>query len=109
MSEKVRTFDDGSWEVEVIKSDKPVLVDFWAEWCQPCHTLAPTIQALANEYGDRVKIGKLNIDANSEVSGRYRIRGVPTILLIKGGEVKEQVVGVTSKDNLIQMIERHLS
>jgi thioredoxin 1 len=105
---EINTFSDGTWENEVLHSDKPVLVDFWAEWCQPCRVLAPTIQALAQEYGDRVKIGKLNVDENTTTSATYQIRGIPTVLLIKGGEVKEQIVGVTSKDNLSKLIEKHL-
>ncbi len=102
------TFQDSTWEKDVIQSTKPVLVDFWAEWCQPCRVLAPTIEALAEEYGDRVKIGKLNVDENGTVSEKYHIRGIPTLLLIKNGEVKEQVVGLTSKDNLSRLIEKHL-
>ena len=109
MSDKVRTFSDGTWESEVLHSDKPVLVDFWAEWCQPCRVLAPTIEALAEEYADRVKIGKLNVDENGTTSAMYQVRGIPTVLLIKGGEVKEQVVGLTSKDSLSKLIEKHLS
>jgi thioredoxin 1 len=108
MGNDVSTFSDGSWESDVLHSDKPVLVDFWAEWCQPCRVMAPTIKALAEEYGDRVKVGKLNVDENSSTSAMYQIRGIPTVLLIKGGEVKEQIVGVTSKDNLSKLIEKHL-
>lgn len=108
MSNEVGTFNDGTWEIEVLQSTKPVLVDFWAEWCQPCRVLAPTIQALAVEFGDKVKIGKLNVDENGAVSEKYRIRGIPTVLLFKNGEVKEQVVGLTSKDNLSRLIEKHL-
>ncbi len=108
MSHKLDTFNDSTWELDVLQSAKPVLVDFWAEWCQPCRVLAPTIQALAEEYGDKAKIGKLNVDENSAVSEKYRIRGIPTVLLFKNGEVKEQVVGLTSKDNLSRLIEKHL-
>jgi thioredoxin 1 len=108
MSTKVDTFSDGTWDMDVLQSVKPVLVDFWAEWCQPCKVLAPTIQVLAEEYGDRIKVGKLNVDDNGAVSERYRIRGIPTVLLFKNGEVKEQVVGLTSKDNLSKIIEKHL-
>jgi thioredoxin 1 len=108
MSTKVDTFSDGTWDMDVLQSVKPVLVDFWAEWCQPCKVLAPTIQALAEEYGDRVKVGKLNVDDNGAVAEKYRIRGIPTVLLFRNGEVKEQVVGLTSKDNLSKLIEKHL-
>jgi thioredoxin 1 len=109
MSDKLGTFSDSTWDQEVLHSDKPVLVDFWAEWCQPCRVLAPTIEALAEEYGDKVKIGKLNVDENSGVSAKYHIRGIPTVLLFKDGEVKEQIVGLTSKDNLTKLIEKHLT
>jgi thioredoxin 1 len=108
MTTKVDTFSDGTWDMDVLQSAKPVLVDFWAEWCQPCKVLAPTIQALAEEYGDKVRVGKLNVDDNGAVSEKYRIRGIPTVLLFKNGEVKEQVVGLTSKDNLSNLIEKHL-
>jgi thioredoxin 1 len=108
MSDKVSTFNDGMWESEVLHSDKPVLVDFWAEWCQPCRVIAPIIEALAEEYGDRLKVGKLNVDENATVSAMYQVRGIPTVLLIKAGEVKEQIVGLTSKGNLSKLIEKHL-
>jgi thioredoxin 1 len=108
MSEKVSTFSDGTWESEVVKSDRPVLVDFWAEWCQPCRVIAPTIEALAEQYGERVKVGKLNVDENAATSEMYQVRGIPTVLLIKGGQVKEQVVGLTSKGSLAKLIEKHL-
>ena len=108
MSDKVSIFDDGRWESEVLRSDKPVLVDFWAEWCQPCKVIAPTIEALAEEFGDRVKVGMLNVDENATTSAMYQVRGIPTVLLIKAGEVKEQVVGLTSKANLSKLIEKHL-
>jgi len=108
MSANLDTFTDSTWEQDVIQSTKPVLVDFWAEWCQPCRVLAPTIEALAEEFGDTVKIGKLNVDENGTVSEKYKIRGIPTVLLFKNGEIKEQVVGLTSKDNLSRLIEKHL-
>lgn len=108
MSTKVDTYSDGTWDEDVLQSAKPVLVDFWAEWCQPCKVLAPTIQALAEEFSDKVKVGKLNVDDNGAVSEKYRIRGIPTVLLFKNGEVKEQVVGLTSKDNLSKLIKKHL-
>ncbi len=109
MSEKVAAFTDGTWEQDVLKSDKPVLIDFWAEWCAPCRMMAPTIDALASEYEGKATIGKLNVDENTEVSAKYQIRGIPTVLIIKNGEVAEQVVGVTSKDNLSKLIDKHLS
>jgi thioredoxin 1 len=109
MSDKITAFNDGSWEQDVLKSDKPVVVDFWAEWCAPCRLIAPTIEALATEYEGKIKVGKLNVDENAEVSARYQIRGIPTVLIIKNGEVAEQVVGVTSKANLSRLIDKHLN
>jgi len=101
-------FTDQNFEVEVLKSDKPVLVDFWAEWCGPCRMMAPAVEAVAEEYAGRAKIGKLNVDENQSVTSRYQIRGIPTLLLFKNGEIQEQSVGVTSKDNIIKMLEKHV-
>ena len=109
MSDKVAAFNDSTCEQDVLKSDQPVLIDFWAEWCAPCRMMAPTIDALAAEYEGKAKVGKLNVDENTEVSAKYQIRGIPTVLIIKNGEVAEQVVGVTSKDNLSKLIDKHLS
>jgi thioredoxin 1 len=101
-------FTDQNFESEVLKSDKPVLVDFWAEWCAPCHMIAPAVEAVAEEYGDRAKFGKLNVDENQSVTARYQIRGIPTLLVFKNGEIQEQYVGVTSKDVIAKMLERQL-
>jgi thioredoxin len=109
MNDKVAAFSDSTWEQDVLKSDKPVVIDFWAEWCAPCRMMAPTIDALASEYDGKAKVGKLNVDENTEVSAKYQIRGIPTVLIIKNGEVAEQVVGVTSKDNLSKLIDKHLN
>jgi thioredoxin 1 len=101
-------FTDQNFESEVLKSDKPVLVDFWAEWCAPCWMIAPTVEALAEEYASRVKVGRLNVDENQSMTARYQIRGIPTLLVFKNGEIQEQYVGVTSKDVIVKMLERHL-
>jgi len=101
-------FTDQNFEQEVLKSDRPVLVDFWAEWCAPCRMMAPTIEVVATEYADRAKVGKLNMDENLVVPSRYRIRSIPSLLLFKDGQVQEQVVGVTSKDVIIKLLENHL-
>jgi thioredoxin 1 len=101
-------FTDANFEQEVLKSEQPVLVDFWAEWCGPCRMISPTIEAIAGEYAGRAKVGKLNVDENQTVTSRYSIRGIPTLLLFKGGEVREQVVGATSKDVVAKMIEKNL-
>ena len=104
----VEAFSDASWEADVLKSKLPVVVDFWADWCAPCKIMAPTIEALAQELQGRAKVGKLNVDDNSVVSDRYGIQGIPTVIIFQGGEVKEQVVGVTSQEYLAQLIEKHL-
>jgi thioredoxin 1 len=104
----VRQFTDQNFAAEVLQSDGPVLVDFWAAWCAPCLMMAPAIDAVAEEYADRVKVGKLNVDENQSVTSRYQIRGIPTLLLFKSGEVQEQYVGVTSKDVLARMLEKYL-
>ena len=101
-------FTDENFDAEVLKSDKPVLVDFWAEWCGPCRMMAPAVEAVADQYADRVKVGKLNVDESPSVTARYQIRGIPTLLVFKGGEVREQLVGATSKDSLVKMLERNL-
>jgi thioredoxin 1 len=104
----VQQFTDQNFAAEVLQSDKPVLVDFWAVWCAPCYMVAPAVEAIAEEYADRVKVGKLNVDENQSVTSRYQIRGIPTLLLFKSGEVQEQYVGVTSKDVLARMLEKYL-
>ncbi len=101
-------FTDQNFEQEVLRSDKPVLVDFWAEWCAPCSIMAPTVEALANEYADRAKVGKVNVDENQSVTSRYNIRGIPTLLLLKDGQIEQQWVGATSKDAVVKILEKHL-
>ena len=108
MSENVQTFTDSNFDETVIKAGGPVLVDFWAEWCGPCKRLAPTIDALAAEYAGRVTIGKLNVDENPNTAFKFQIRGIPALLLFKGGQVVESVVGLTPKDELKKVIEKHL-
>ena len=109
MPDKVLTFTDEKWKEEVLSSPQPVLVDFWAEWCAPCKMMAPSIEALAEEFEGRARVGKLNVDENAATSEKYDIRGIPTVMIFKGGEVKEQVVGVTSKENLARLVERHMT
>ncbi len=104
----VAEVNDENFQTEVLSSDKPVLVDFWASWCMPCRMLAPTIDDVAQHYSDRAKIVKLNVDENMETSAKYNIKGIPTLLLFKGGEIKNQIVGATSKDHIVRMIDKEL-
>jgi thioredoxin 1 len=99
---------DASFEQDVLKSDKPVLVDFWAEWCGPCKQIAPSLEALAEELGDRVRIVKLNIDQNTKSPGQYGVRGIPTLILFKNGQVAATKVGAAPKSQLSQWLESAL-
>ena len=108
MSEFVKDVNDDNFENEVLKSDQPVLVDFWAAWCAPCRMLAPTVEAVAEKYQGKAKIVKLNVDENIEASSRYGIKGIPTLILFRGGREADRVVGVPSnaKDFIAQMIDK---
>lgn len=92
-----------NFEQEVIKSDIPVLVDFWATWCGPCMMLAPTIEALAKEYAGKVKVCKVNVDENMELAVRYKVEAIPTLIYIKNGEVVQKAVGALDKNQIIKM------
>jgi len=105
-SEKVKTFTDSNFDVET--KNGVVLVDFWAEWCGPCRRLAPTVDALASEFDGRATVAKMNVDENPNVPGRYAIRGIPTLLLFKEGQLAETIVGLAPKEDIAKMIERHL-
>jgi len=100
---------DETFEAEVLKSDKPVLVDFWAEWCGPCRMIAPSVKAIAEEYGDRLKVAKVDTDENPAVPGRYGIVGIPTLMLFKGGEPVARIVGAKPKAALLAEIQPHLA
>ncbi|HHN77379.1 MAG TPA: thioredoxin [Phycisphaerales bacterium] len=99
-SDKVHEFTDGNFEAEVLKSDKPVLVDFWAEWCMPCRMLAPTIDQVAEEFDGKIKVGKVDTDSNRNVSMKYGISAIPTVIVFKNGEIHKKFVGLTNKDDL---------
>ena len=102
------TFTDAGWDKDVLNSDVPVLVDFWAEWCGPCRMMSPTVDAIATDYAGRVKVGKLNVDENGATSMRYQVRGIPTLLLFKGGKVVEQKVGAVGKSDVQKMLDSHV-
>ena len=106
MNESIIELNSENFETEVLQSDTPVLVDFWAEWCAPCRMLAPTIEAIAEDYSGRVKVAKLNVDQFADIAARYQIRGIPTILVFNGGGVSDQMVGAGSKENIIRMVDK---
>jgi thioredoxin 1 len=102
------TFTDGAFDSDVLKSAEPVLVDFWAEWCGPCRMMSPTIDFIASEYAGKAKVGKLNVDDNGQTAMRYNVRGIPTLLLFKGGKVVDQRVGAVGKDEVKKMLNAHV-
>ncbi len=102
------TFTDATFEQDVLSSEVPVLVDFWAEWCGPCRMMSPTVDAVATDYAGKVKVGKLNVDDNGGTAMRYNIRGIPTLLLFKAGRIVEQRVGAVGKTEVQKMLDAHL-
>jgi thioredoxin 1 len=109
MSKLVNDITDSSFDSEVLNSDKPVLVDFWAVWCAPCIALTPTIEALAEKYDGAARVVKINVDENPAVTNRYGIRGMPTLILFKNGQEADRVLGAVSRDALSRMIDKHVN
>lgn len=106
-SDKIQTITDTNFD-QTINGAKPVLVDFWAEWCAPCRRIAPTVEELATDYDGKIVVGKMNVDENPNTPFKFGIRGIPTLLLFKGGQVVEQVVGVADKTALKKVIDKHV-
>lgn len=108
MSEHISNISDSSFEQDVLQADQPVLVDYWAEWCGPCKMIAPVLEEIAQEYAGKVKICKLNIDDNKETPPKYAVRGIPTLMLFKNGNVEATKVGALSKSQLAAFLDSHI-
>ena len=106
---KAQVVSDQNFETEVIKSDTPVLVDFWAAWCGPCRMVAPVLEEIATEQGEKMKIAKLDVDANPITAGRFGVRSIPTMILFKNGREAQRVVGYMPKEKLLQQIQPHIT
>ena len=108
MAENLLEFTDQNFDTEVLKSDLPVLVDFWAEWCGPCRVIGPVVEEISNDYAGKVKVGKLNVDHNSQTAMRFGIRSIPSLLILKNGNVVNQIVGAVAKDNITKLLDETL-
>ena len=109
MAENILEFTDAEFDTDVLSSETPVLVDFWAEWCGPCRTIGPIVEEIANEYSGRIKVGKMNVDHNTEVPPKYGIRSIPSLLVFKDGAVSDQIVGAVPKNNITSVLDRILA
>jgi thioredoxin 1 len=105
-SEHVKVVTDGDFDQQILQSDVPALVDFWAAWCGPCRTVGPVVEELAGEYAGKVKVAKLNVDENKQTPTKYGIRGIPTLILFKGGQVVDQIVGAVPKDRIKDLLDK---
>ncbi|OGP20488.1 MAG: thioredoxin [Deltaproteobacteria bacterium GWA2_55_10] len=108
MGENITNVTDSTFETMVLKSEVPALVDFWASWCAPCRAIAPIVDEMANEYSGRIRVTKMNVDDNPATPGRYGVRGIPTLILFKGGKVVDQLVGAVPKSQIKELIEKAL-
>ena len=108
MPEDFTSVSDRTFEEEVLKSEFPVLVDFWATWCAPCQMVVPSLEYLAQIYKDKIKIRKLNVDENPKITSRYRVMSIPTLLFFKDGELKETIVGALPREKIVEVISKHL-
>lgn len=108
LAEAISAVSDDTFEEEVIKSELPVLVDFWAAWCAPCQMIVPAVEKIAQDYNGRLKVVKLNVDENMKATVKYSVRSIPTLLLFKQGEIKETVVGALPQDKIISIISKHI-
>lgn len=108
MGEFTKEATDSNWQADVLASDKPVLVDFWAEWCGPCRMIAPAVEAVAEKFGEQATVVKMNVDENMNVPQQYGIRGIPTLILFKGGEEQERLVGAVSRETMEKLVEKYV-
>jgi thioredoxin 1 len=108
-SNSIVEVNDANFDQDVLKSEQPVLLDFWATWCGPCRAIAPIVEELAHQYEGKVKVGKMDVDRNSATPMRYKVTGIPTLLVFKNGQVVEQLVGYRSKDDIQKALDRHVA
>lgn len=108
MAGEILNVSDSTFEEEVLKAPLPVLVDFWAEWCMPCRMIAPTVENIARTYGEKLRVAKMNVDENMKTPAKYGIRGIPTLLFFKNGELVETIVGVQPREKIVELLSRYL-
>ena len=108
MGDFTKQATDNNFEADVLSSDKPVLVDFWAEWCGPCRMIAPSVEAIAEEYQEKAGVYKMNVDENMNVPQRFGIRGIPTLIVFKGGQEQERIVGAVSREAIAKVIDKYV-